>query len=172
MPEQKVLVREERSRPKSRPLSAQPAVAWKWLGWLGLLLAIVGLGDFAIAWYPLNLGSPEWEFGTVSATFAGLPLVTMGIAALLGSGLARGTKWLVLVVAWAMLGLGLLIGAMYLIFLLDVPMALRTVEGVAEVGIKKAIVKTSLLGVSFGVAYLGIAVAVLKHVSSGGKEDA
>ena len=55
---------------------------------------VAGLGDFVIAWIPLRLGSPEWEFGTVASTLAGLPLATMGLAGLLGSGRTETAKLL------------------------------------------------------------------------------
>ena len=165
MSDRKVVLSEERKKAESKLLKPDLDMAWKWVGRLGVLLLVVGLGDFALGWYPLNFGSVEWEFGTIAATFSGLPLVTMGFAAFLGAGLARGQRWVVLTAAWALAVLAVFVGAMYLVFLLDVPVALRSVEGVAELGIKKAIAKTSLLGLSFAGIYGWAAVAVLRHSS-------
>jgi hypothetical protein len=144
-----------------------PGDGWKWLGWFGLILAVVGLGDFALAWYPLAFGNPEWEFGTVVSSFAGLPLVTMGFAGLLGSAVARGVRWQSLVVGWVLtvLGTALLLG--YVIFLLDVPVALRAAgdNPVVRLGLRKAIIKTSLIAVAFAGSYVGFGVATLRHVA-------
>ena len=101
MPEQKVLVREEGSKKRPKVLPPDTEAAWKWVGWIGLLLMVVGLSDFLLAWYPTKFGSPEWEFATVAQTFSGLPLVSIGVAGLLGSALALGRRWLL----WAVIGL-------------------------------------------------------------------
>jgi len=146
------------------PLSEAPDEGWKWIGWFGLLLAAVGLGDFFLTWFPLHFGAPEWEFGTVASSFSGLPLVTMGFAALLGSGVARGKVWLVWVMSAALLVFALLILALYLVFMLDVPIALRAVQGLAALGIKKAIVKTSLLGLGFSAGYFAAAIAAWRYL--------
>ena len=149
-----------------RALRESPDDGWKWIGWLGLLLTVVGLGDFVLAWYPLRFGAPEWEFGTVASTFAGLPLVTLGFAGLLGSGVARGSVWLIRVVAWSLIVFTAFILVVYLVFLLDVPIALKAVQGVAALGIKKAIAKTTMLGVFFSVGYLAAAVAALRYLKT------
>ena len=119
-----------------------------------------------LAWYPLRFGAPEWEFGTVASTFAGLPLVTLGFAGLLGSGVARGSVWLIRVVAWSLIVFTAFILVVYLVFLLDVPIALRAVQGAAALGIKKAVVKTTMLGVVFSAGYLAAAVAALRHLKT------
>jgi hypothetical protein len=166
MPEQKVLVGEDTGKRRSRALPPDTEAAWKWVGWLGAVLAVVGLADFLLAWYPLNLGSPEWEFATVAQTFSGLPLVSIGLAGLLGAGLALGKRWLII-------GTGLLLvaGAAVLLlalalFLLDVPLALSASEGLARTGIKKAVIKTLMLGVVFGGAYLVAGIAAFRHLKN------
>lgn len=159
----KVLLEEQRGKPL-QPLAGAPDEGWKWIGWLGLLLTVVGLGDFALAWYPVRLGAPEWEFGTVASTFAGLPLVTMGFAGLLASGLARGRAWLIRLMGWGLLAFGLVILAAYVVFLTDVPIALRSVTGDAALGIRKAIAKTTMLGLVFSLAYMVSGFAALRHM--------
>ena len=158
----KLLV-EERAK-GVQPLSEAPAEGWKWIGWLGVLLAVVGLGDFVLAWYPLRFGVVEWEFGTVASTFAGLPLVTMGFAALLASGLARGREWLVRLMGWWLVLFGVVVLAALVVFLTDVPIALRAVTGDAALGIKKAIAKTTMLGVVFSVAYVVSGASALRYL--------
>jgi hypothetical protein len=141
--------------------------AWRWIGWLSLVLALAGLGDWVIAWIPMRFGSAEWEFGTIVASFSGLPLVTMGFAGLLASAIARGVRWQILAIALVILLFALLIAIASVVFLLDVPVALQAVGGgVARLGILKAIAKTGLLGALFFFTYLVAGVAALRHTSS------
>ena len=147
------VIMDERGRPTPL-LPADAPGAWSALGWFGLLLFLVGMGDFVLAFFPAAFGSPEWEFGTVASVFAGLPLSTIGLAALLASGLARGRRGLVLGIGILALLLSLTIGVLLVIFLTDVPVALKTVQGEVLLGVKKAVLKTVLLGILFGVAYL------------------
>src|SRR5688500_692179 len=138
-----------------------PNGAWRWVGWFGLALTVVGLADFGLTWFPLNLGSAEWEFGTIAASFSGLPLVTMGFAALLGSAIARGVRWQLTGMGLAALALGLLVGAALVLFALVVPVALGAVEGPGRIGVMKAIIRTTSLGFVFCILYLGSDVGSL-----------
>jgi hypothetical protein len=137
----------------ARAHAGDPALAWRWLGWFSLVLALAGLGDWVLAWIPMRLGSPEWEFGTIASTFAGLPLITMGFAGLLGSAIARGVRWQIIIVSIVVLLFATWILAGSILFLLDIPLALRTVQGIARMGLMKAIAKTALLGSLFLVLY-------------------
>ncbi len=161
MTEPRVLVREEGRKPAGLA-APDTRTAWKWIGWLGFVLAVVGLWDFALTWYPLNFGSPEWEFATVTASYSGLPLPTMGLMALAASAIARRVRWQVILLSLVLLllGVGLLLG--FLLFLTTVPMALRAVEGIALIGIRKAVAKTTMLAVMFGGAYLVAGIAGLR----------
>lgn len=156
----RILIRqEERQGVSVRP---SPARAWAVIGWFGFVLAAIGIADSLVNWYPLAFGSPEWEFGTISTTFGSLPLVTMGLAGLLGSFLARGSRAGVTVVGLLVLLLGLAVLALYVLFLTDVPMALRATAGkLGSMPIRRGIVRTSILGVGFGAGYLAAAVVSL-----------
>ena len=156
----RILIREdERQAGPVRPASG---TAWRVIGWFGFVLAAIGLADALVNWYPVALGSPEWEFGTISATFGALPLVTMGLAALLGSVLARGSRAGVIAVSLFVLLAGLAVLALYLLFLSDVPMALRATAGkLGGLPIRRGIARTSILGVGFGVGYLAAALVSL-----------
>jgi hypothetical protein len=137
--------------------------AWRWVGWFSLVLSLAGVGDWLIAWIPMRFGSAEWEFGTIAATFSGLPLVTMGFAGLLGSAVVRGIRWQVITIASAMLLVALFVLGASLVFLLDVPVALQAVGGIARLGILKATAKTMLLGSLFFVAFLVAGIAALRY---------
>lgn len=152
------------SRPKAHTSNSDRA--WRWVGWFSLVLALAGLGDWFIAWIPLRFGSAEWEFGTVAATFSGLPLVTMGFAGLLGSAIARDIRWQIIAVSSVVLLFALFVLLASVVFLLDVPVALGAVGGVARLGILKAIAKTGLLGSLFFVAYAVAGVRGLRYALS------
>ncbi len=136
--------------------------AWRAIGWFGFLLAVIGIGDALVNWYPMGWGSPEWEFGTISTTFGALPLVTMGLAALLGSVLARGSRSGIIAVSIFVLLAGLTLLALYVLFLTDVPLALKaTARSAARLAIRRGIVRTTILGVGFGFGYLVAAMLSL-----------
>jgi hypothetical protein len=82
--------------------------------------------------------------------------MTLGLAGLLASALARGNRTQIIVVALLALLLSFLTLAALLIFLLDVPVALQSVEGVARLGIRKAVAKNLSLGLLFSATF-GIA---------------
>ena len=139
--------------------------AWRWLGWFALVLTIVGVGDWVLAWIPLRLGTPEWEFGTVVSSISGLPLVTMGFAGVMASAMARGVRWQIRTVGMLLLVWGLWVLAALIVFALDVPVALRAVDGPARLGIMKAIAKTLTTGGLFFVTYLVAGIAALRQGS-------
>lgn len=155
-----------RDRSRGRRLAQDPDSAWRWVGWFGLLLAVAGFGDLAIAWVPFRFGSPEWEFGTVVATFAGLPLGTMGLAAMLSSALARGVRWQVRTLGWVLLAAGVLLAAAYTLFLTVLPIAVRGAPQGLSIGVTKAVAKTSLLSVGFVTAYIVAGARALRELRS------
>jgi hypothetical protein len=164
--ESKVLVSQPEAR--GRDLTPDVAQAWRWVGWFSLVLTLAGVGDWVLAWVPMRLGSPEWEFGTVASTFSGLPLATMGFAGLLGSAVARGIRWQVRVVGVLLLMWAALILGAFVLFLLDIPVALGAVQpGPARLGIVKAIAKTVMLVTLFSVAYLVGGIGALRRSSRG-----
>lgn len=137
--------------------------AWRWVSWFALVLTLAGFADWVLVWIPMRFGTPEWEFGTIVASTSGLPLITMGFAGLLGSAVARGIRWQIrlvsiVILVWAVCVLGSL-----LLFLLDVPIAIGAVSGLARVGLMKAIVKTLFLGTIFSIAYVVAGVGALRH---------
>jgi hypothetical protein len=137
---------------------------WRAVFWFGLLLAVVGFGTAALDWYPLGMGKPEWEFGVMAMTIAALPLPTMGLAAMLAAVIAQRWRRGVLSMAWLFVLLTLVVLAVYGLFLLNVPIALRAQGQVANLVVKRTIAKTSLMALGFSVAYICAAVAAIRHV--------
>lgn len=159
----RVLIREDRAA-HTPVLAASPGTAWRSLAWFGLLLAVIGLADVALRWYPLGIGSPEWEFATISASLGSLPLATMGLAAMLASFMARGVRGGIIALGLILLLLALLVGAAYALFVLDIPLALRA-PAPAALAVRQTIVRTSVMGLGFGVGYLAAAIAAFRFLS-------
>jgi hypothetical protein len=146
------------------PLQEAPDFGWYLIGWIGLVFAIVGGFDLLLIWYPLNLASPEWEFGTVSAMLDGLPVPTLGFVLLLGAGVARGQRWLVRTMAIVLIVFALVIVAAAFLYATVVPMALQSIPDPAILtGLKKAIAKSSVQAVVYPFAYIWIAVKAWVH---------
>lgn len=135
--------------------AGQPALpptdlGWRLLGWVGLVFLVIGLLDLSLGWYPPRFGDAEWEFGTVTRTLDSLPISVLGLAMAMASSVQRR-------VTWAMRSAALLCGILaaclvvaFVIFLLDIPVALRTVtDPVLRAGLDRAIVKAIVQGVLY-----------------------
>ncbi len=143
---------------------------WQILGWFGLLLLLIGLGDIASNLYQPSLGSAEWEFTTISRVLGALPLVTMGLAAVAASFAARGTRWGIVVTGVGLLVLGLAVVGAFFVFLTDVPLALRSsANSLAAVPIRRAVIRTSILGLGFSVGYVAGAWVLLRSLKGRGR---
>jgi hypothetical protein len=162
-PGQKVLI-PEKEKPERPPLEQSPDFGWYLLGWVGLVFALVGGTDLLLTWYPLNVGNPEWEFGTVSATLDGLPVPALGFALLLGAGVAGGKRWLVRTMAVVLVLLAAVIVLAAVLYATNVPIALQSVtDPLIRTGLKKAIAKTTTQAVLYPIAFVWIAVKAWRH---------
>ena len=139
------------------------ASLWPMLAVAGVALLAVGLSDLALAWYPPLFGNREWEFGTVTSTLNGLPVVLMGaVFAYLGvanRGMVRTTR---------VIGLASLLGALCIVtmaglYLTNVPLALQSVEGPILLGVKKAIAKSLVQSVVYPITFGVLGVRALRH---------
>ncbi len=136
---------------------------WRAVGGFGAVLSLVALVDMLLVWYPLGFGNVAWEFGVVDQSFSGLPLLTMGLAALVVSALALGIRWWTVSVATVVLVIGLSVLAAYTLYLLSVPIILGMTPPEVAIGVKKAIVKTSVMAVSFSGLYVVAAVLAIRN---------
>jgi len=165
MGEPRVLVQARRN--ESRPLNAAPDFGWLLLGWVGAAFVLIGGLDVALTWYPTHVGSPEWEFGTVSASLDGLPVPAMGLALVVASGAARGIGWVVrgLALVFGVLALAIVVAG--LLYATNVPIALQSVtDPVVRTGVTKAVAKTCAQAVVYPLAFAWIAVKGWKHAGS------
>ncbi len=132
---------------------------------LGLLLAVIGLVDVALYAYPTAFSSPEWEFGTAAAMVSSLPLPTIGFAALLAWALARGGRASRIVLALCLLLVALAVAGIYTLFVLNVPLALKAASGPQGPVLIRALVRTTVMAVGFGLGYLVSGISLLRTLS-------
>jgi hypothetical protein len=152
-----------------RPIgSTAPQTAWRALGRVGLVLAVIASVDVLLRWFPPAFKSPEWEFGTVAMTFASLPLVTVGLVAALASAMARGARTSVSVMVGVFCVMSLFVVAALLLFASDVPIALSAmknnmpVEAARE--LKRTVARSIVMGVGFAVIYVYGSVVSLRYL--------
>jgi len=122
-----------------------PTLGWYLLGWAGWVFLLAGLTDIGLAWVPLHLGNPEWEFGTITQSLQSLPVPFLGCALIMAAGIARGRNWWarVGVIILALLALWVLVSGV--LYALNVPLALRSVQQPdVKFGLKKAIFRTAV----------------------------
>jgi hypothetical protein len=155
-----------------RPVTVHSATsqltAWRILGWLGLAFLIMSFLDLALGWYPVRFGSPEWEFGTISATISGLAIPTLGLYLILGSAIALDRSRTAKTVAIVMIVLAIVLPALGIIFLTNVPVALKATatNDVVHFGMKKAILKSLSLFAGYEILYVLGALKGLRRRSS------
>src|SRR3954471_297686 len=87
---------------------------WAIISWVSCGFLVMSGTDIALAWYPTAFGTPEWEFGAISATLNGFALPTLALYLILASAIARKRLVLtrVLAVVLAVLTLGIAFLAM------------------------------------------------------------
>lgn len=161
MDQPKPLIR-EKSGSKATSIVVDPALSWAILGWLGIIFLVVGGSDFALTWYPPSFGNHEWEFGTVTASFNGLPIVVMGTALVLASALQTGRRWLLVLSVVVALGMTLWILVGVVLWATNVPLALTSVPPDVLVGMKKSLSKTLVQGVTYPIAFAYLTVRSIR----------
>jgi hypothetical protein len=133
------------------------------LGVAGLALLLVGMADLVLTWYPTSFGNREWEFGTVTATLNGVPVVLMGTVfvylAVADAGMVKTTRLLGVLCMVA----AVLVIAMAGLYLTNVPLAMQAVQGPLLTGIKKAVAKTLVQVVVYPPTFAFLAWRALRH---------
>lgn len=147
----------ESDRPKTQPVKrsteatlqsiAKPLLAF------GLVLVGVGVIDVALAWFPLRFGVGEWEFGTASRTFDSLALGTTGFVFISLSATIRG--WALALRALAVVAAVVLLFllAAYVLYALNIPIALGAVSGERHRIMQRAIVRTTAFAGMYTVLF-------------------
>jgi len=162
MAAKKVLVREDqKDKAPIRPWSE--AAKYRVAGWLGVVLVAAALSDYLLALYPWGMGSPEWELATIGSIVQGLPLFSIGLAALWVSAGGVGARWLLLTVGWSLVVVAVVLFGALIVFATNIPVALKATQDVARIGIEKLVARTLFMGFLFDAAYVVAAVVTLKQ---------
>lgn len=152
-------------RPSLTQLASAQLNGWAILGWLGLAYLIMSVIDLALGWYPVRFGQPEWEFGTISATIAGLAIPTLSLYLMLASAFARERAKLVRGVAIAMIVIAVFLAVLFLLYLTAVPLALRAVSNnpIIHLGMEKSIIKSLMLFLGYEALFILGAIKGLRR---------
>ena len=138
---------------------------WRVLLAIGVVLLTVGVLDLALAWFPPRFGTPEWEFGTVSATLNNMPVPAMGLALVLAYAAAeRSVGALIAVAVWGAV-VTIFLGVAAVFYGLDVPLALRAVQDpVAIRGLKAGMIKAVVSLIGYGGFHVWAAVFAIRRM--------
>lgn len=130
--------------------------AWLVLGWTGLAFLIVGGADFVLLWFPMNFGSPEWEFGTVTQSLNGFPILLLGLGLLTAASGEADRRWWGILGGIASIGLLLWVLGGSVLWSMNVSLALETVPAELAPNIRRAVAKTLLQAMAYSsvLAYL------------------
>ena len=150
------------SRERGSVYSPKPDVGWSLLRIVGLAFIVAGGIDLALLWYLSRMGTPEFEFATISSFVAGLPVLTTGLIATGVWAAVTGRKGWMLTVAIVAILMVVALAIFAVIFATTVPLALRVSELAVKTGIKKAIVRAAVQFVSYGLTYLALGWTLIK----------
>jgi hypothetical protein len=127
--------------------------AWNVATALGAAMAVVGWTDLVLLWWQPHFGNLPWEFGTIGAHFAGMPLPTIGLALVSVGAMTRGWRRILRVLAVLSVLFALLAIVLGVLYVLDVFPAWRAVTGAGRPALVKAVVKTGVFGVVYTAMY-------------------
>ncbi len=131
---------------------------WGLLTGIGLMLVVAGGVDLTLGIYPLQFGSPDWEFGAIGNLLNRLPMFALGLTMLLGASLAgRRTGWSLF---WGivLLLVGILVFVLGLFVATSVPLILTMApDGVRRMLVIKALVKMGGQTVIYFLAFSAVA---------------
>jgi len=170
MNEQTILSSPSDAKRKMGVKKVDPTQTWALLGWVGLAFLVVGGADFALTWYPMDFGNREWEFGTVTASFNGLPILVLGLGLLYAAALGYQRRWWGALTLMASGVLMLCVLGGVVIWATNVPLALQSVPPGMMTGIKKALVKTTIQSVTYPVILGFLAVRSFQLLRGGFEE--
>src|SRR5690606_9441433 len=119
---------------------------------LGAGLAFIGWTDVLLVWLPFRPTSPEWEFGAISATFAGMPLGTLGLGIFTAAAAAHGWRRSLRALAVLLWVLSAIIIALAIIYALNALVAWRGAPQQVAPVLKIAILKSA----AFAMVYMAL----------------
>ncbi len=140
--------------------AAAPIVfGWQLLRWIGAVFFVLGLVNLGIIVSPLQIGNPDWEFGTVNAFLDALPLSGLGLGLVLSSGRALGNRWLSRFAAVTFIVLALVVWGSAALYATNVPLAFKSIKDPAILTvIKKAASKATVQALVYPFGFLWLAI--------------
>jgi len=151
----RVLVAEPTGRPSraAAPRAPDTTGAWRVAAALGAGLAVIGWTDVLLVWLPFRPTSPEWEFGAISATFAGMPLGTLGLGILTAATAALGWRRSLRALAVLLWLLSATIVVLAIIYALDVVVAWRGAPAQVAPVLKLSVLKSAVFAIVYMALY-------------------
>jgi len=135
----------------------------------GLALTLVGWLNVAFVWYPPRWANVDWEFGSIRATFEGLPLSTIGLMAMTAAVAVRGRRVSLRLMAALLVFLALVWTVFGAIFMLDVPVVFRAVNPDVRPALKQVVAQTSLMAATYVALYLITGVWAFRRARASAK---
>jgi len=136
----------------------------------GIALCVAGWVDLGFFWWPLGLGNPDWEIGTIGQTIDSLPVGTVGLMLLALA--IRNMGWSRIwtrVVSAILLLVGLFCVGCLVIMTLDMPQVVRAIHNATTTsGIKRGVFKVYLFGLTYAAAYFLMAFVLWRSTSRHG----
>lgn len=130
--------------------------AWRVLMSLAFVFLALSLIDAVLAWYPLYMGSPEWEFGTISGTFSAMAMPALSLYLLLAAAIVLDRPILAraLGIVMAILAIGLVV--LVVVWTTNVPIALRATASNESIhfGVKKTVIKSLTLFAGYELLFI------------------
>ena len=126
-------------------------------------MAVVGMSDLALLWFPMQFGSVGWEFATISRTFTNAPMTMVGLI-MVAYGLVRRGASPVMVrgMAIGFVVLSMVLVGMGVLYASVAPAVLGQNSEEAAPQLARAIIKNGVEIVVYPLGLLGIA-AILWH---------
>lgn len=159
----RIVLRRERGALRVR---GSESVAATLVSLLGTAFTVVGLVDLGLLWNPSDFGSSSWEFATLSQTFGGLPMTTLGLGLLAFGFLiqprSRPIQIRIMAIIFGFVAVGLL--AMGVLYFTVAPEVMRQAPPEAVSALNRAIVKNVAEIIIYPVTFVSAAIVLWRSV--------
>ena len=158
-------------RPRYRLRDSQATSANLFVA-VGVAFALVGLVDLGLLWTPVRIGTPGWEFTTITRTLTSVPMTALGLV-FVAVGLmrhpARHPVWTRS--AAVVFGVvALVLAVMGLLYALATPAIMRQAGPEAMEALTRAIIKSGTEIVVYPVFFALVSVMLWRGVASTNSE--
>lgn len=133
---------------------------------VGWALVLVSLANLVLLWWSPQLGTPQWEFATVSQTFDRMPLLVLSLLLVALGTLLSGSVVACRAVAGLLAVLALAVATMAVLYGLSATVAWSGSRGAPPEALSlllRAVVKTALVAVVYTAVLAGLAATLLRR---------